>query len=152
MTKNKTDLNNLSEILDKIDAESPDEEITSQAVSTSKRGDKSKVDLSNLEDILDKIDREAEDAVEIKIEVIIGGKTMGSRMNWSKAGISNHEIVESKSRSSNAIHNSYDGVCSFCGKTVDSKQGLLEMLEGKWSVIHPDCAIKRNKKRKARNG
>lgn len=45
------------------------------------------------------------------------------------------------------MRNKHAGVCYYCGKVVHRGEGHPERNNGKWRVIHAQCAIEqRNKK------
>jgi len=40
----------------------------------------------------------------------------------------------------NAKSNTYPGLCTACGTTVDAGVGTVEKVNGKWAISHTDCA------------
>ena len=69
-------------------------------------------------------------------------------LDWTKTRFHSSAdecVTHNHGKRSKTIHNQYDGVCSYCGKSVDRNQGLMEMNRGKWSVIHIECAMERAK-------
>ena len=53
--------------------------------------------------------------------------------------------IFNKGKRSKTIHNQYAGICSYCQESVEPDQGLLEIRNGQWSVIHIECAMLRGK-------